>query len=305
MKEKVKPLLDAGNAVEAEAELDRVLEQLKPRAQPAAPQAEQATRSKNTGRSPEQSFSEFSPDKPLFSIGDFGMQLIFTSLDSPIARIKSKLALAKKLIPEWKERGGNGTRIQSLMEKVSQYGSKHKIVQLEKTVDEILSLLGARYAPAENDSVDIHRTERNAFIANAKRFNIAGIEEYMGLSVVEPEQGKANWGQYREDAAAIKKAGVKLVAYLWAQALPKWMKHDSKYVFTGNVVTGLETDSLSIFAPETLSFYDHFFGEASRGIGDLVDIVRMARPTTTASVLIQRDREVINSLRRMLDRDFG
>ena len=34
------------------------------------------------------------------------------------------------------------------MEKVSQYGSKHKIVQLEKTIDEVLSLLGARYTPA-------------------------------------------------------------------------------------------------------------------------------------------------------------
>ena len=109
-------------------------------------------------------------------------------------------------------------------------------------------------------------------------FNIAGIEEYMGVSVMEPERGKSNWGQYREDAAAIKKAGVKLVAYLWAQALPKWMKHDSKYVFTGNVATGLETENLSIFAAETLGFYDHFFGEASREIGDLVDIVRIGSP---------------------------
>jgi hypothetical protein len=278
MQEKVKPLLEAGKPVEAEAELDRVLALLEPNAQPAAPQAEQVTRSKNTGRSPEPSFSEFSPDKPLFSIGNFGMQLIFTSLDSPIARIKSKLALAKKLIPEWTTRGGDGARVQALMEQVSQYGSKRKISQMEKTVDEILALLGAHYARAENESVDMHRTERNAFIANAKRFNIAGIEEYMGLSVMEPEQGKANWGQYREDAAAIKKAGGKLVAYLWAQALPNWMKHDSKFVFTGNVITGLETENLSIFAAETLGFYDHFFGEASREIGDLVDIVRIGSP---------------------------
>ena len=37
MQEKVKPLLDAGKAVEAEAELDRVLEQFSARAQPPLP----------------------------------------------------------------------------------------------------------------------------------------------------------------------------------------------------------------------------------------------------------------------------
>ena len=65
---------------------------------------------------------------------------------------------------------------------------------------------------------------------------------------------------------------------MWIQALPKWVKSDSKYVFTGNVVTGLETQALSIFAPETLAAYDHFFGEARRELGDSVDIVRVGSP---------------------------
>jgi hypothetical protein len=278
MKEKVKPLLDAGNFSEAETELDRVLEQLNQGAKSAAPQAEHPGRSNSTGGSPEQSFSEFSPDKPQTTVGDFGMQLIFNSLDSPIARIRSKMALVKKLASEWIRRGGDGARLQSLMEKVSQYGSKHHFVEAEKTLDEILSLLGARYTPADNASAEMHLKERDTFIANAKRFNITGIEEYMGLSVVEPEQGKANWGQYRQDAAVIKKAGVKLVAYLWAQAFPKWLKNNSTYVFTSNVATGLETENLSIFAAETLGFYDHFFGDASRELAGLVDIVRIGCP---------------------------
>jgi len=212
------------------------------------------------------------------TMGDFGLQLIFNSIDSPIGRIKSKLQLVKKLGPEWKKKGGDGAKLQSLMSKVSKYGERHNFVDAEKTLDEILSLLGASYTPADNASKDIHRKERDGFIANAKKLNITGIEEYMGWSVVESEQGKPDWAMYREDATAIKKAGFKLVAYLWAQALPKWVKNDSQYVFTGNVVTGLETEDLSIFAPQTLGFYDHFYGEASRELGGLVDIVRIGSP---------------------------
>ena len=76
MEEKVKPLFEAGKAVEAEAELDRILDQLKQDAKPAG----------RTGASPERSFSEFPPDKPLTTVGNLGVQLIFGSMDSPIAR---------------------------------------------------------------------------------------------------------------------------------------------------------------------------------------------------------------------------
>jgi len=224
------------------------------------------------------SFAEFAPDKPFMTMGDLGMQLIFHSIDSPIGRIKSKMQLVKTLGPKWAKNGGDVAKLQSLMEKVSQSGKKHKFVEAEKTADEMLALLGASYAPAAHDSVAIHRQERDAFIAHAKQFNITGIEEYMGLSVVEPDRGKSNWGQYREDAVAIKKAGVKLVAYVWAQALPGWMENNSKCVFTGNIAAGLETDDLSVYAPETLEFYDHLFGEASRALGELVDVVRIGSP---------------------------
>ena len=200
MQETIRPLMESGKVIEAEAELDRLLEQLK--SDGLRPETKQGA----------QSFAEFSPDQPQTTMGDLGLQLIFNSLDSPIGRIKSKMQLVKTLAPEWTKRGGNAAKLQSLMEKVAQHGKKHKFVEAEMTVDEILALLGANYKPAANASKDIHRQERDAFIAHAKQFNITGIEEYMGLAVVEPERGKANWSQYREDAAAIKKAGVQLVA---------------------------------------------------------------------------------------------
>lgn len=230
---------------------------------------------------PEQSFSQFSPDKPYTTIGNLGVQLIFDAEDSPMApagRIQYKMQQVQKLGPDWTKNGGDAARLQSLMMKVSQYADNKNYVQAEKTVDEILSLLGASDASLANASKDAHRQERDAYLADAKKFNLTGIEDYIGWSVVEPEKGKPNWGAYREDAAAIKKAGYKFVPYMWIQALPKWVKSDPKYVFTGNVVTGLETQALSIFAPETLAAYDHFFGEARRELGDAVDIVRVALP---------------------------
>jgi len=268
MEEKVGPLFEAGKPKEAEAELDRVLKAL---GQEPAAELEPA-------KPPEQSFSGFSPDKPRTTVGNLGLQLIFHSIDSPIARLMSKMQSVQKLGPEWTKRGGDAARLQSLMRKVSQYGDKQNFVEAEKTVDEILVLLGASDKPTTNASLDSHRQERDALIAAARKFNLTGIEDYIGWPVVEPERGKSNWGTYREDAATIKKAGYKFVPFLWIQSLPKWVKNDSRYVFAGNVVTGLETGAMSIFAPETLAAYDHFYGEAGRQLGDLVDILRIGSP---------------------------
>jgi hypothetical protein len=124
-------------------------------------------------------------DKPYASMGDFGLQLIFNSIDSPIARIKAKIALVKKLPPEWERSGGDAATLQSLMEKVSQYGKKHHFEEAEKTLDEILALIGATFTPADNTVDELHRQERNGFIENGRKFNIAAVEEYVGWSVVE------------------------------------------------------------------------------------------------------------------------
>ena len=81
-----------------------------------------------------------------------------------------------------------------------------------------------------------------------------------------------------EDAAAIRKAGLSFVPYVWIQTLPAWVKNDSKYVFASNVSTGLETEALSILAPQTLAAYDRLYGETQREIGDSIDILRIGSP---------------------------
>ena len=268
MQEKVGPLLDAGKPLAAEPEIDRVLKILGEEPDPGPASA----------RQPEQSFAEFPRDRPRTTIGNLGLQLIFHSVGSPVARIQSKMQLVQKLGPDWMRRGGDPTRLQALMRKVSQHGDRQDFAGAEKTVDEILALIGASDTAAADASEDLHRKERDAFIAEAGTLNVTGIEDYIGWAVVEPERGKSNWRTYREDAVAIKKSGRQFVPFLWIQSLPGWVGKDSGYVFAGNVATGLETGALSIFATETLAAYDHFYGAARRELGDLADIVRIGSP---------------------------
>lgn len=232
----------------------------------------------NPTKQSEQSFSEFPSDKPPLTMGNLGLTLIFNSINSPIARLQSKMQLVQELGPEWIKNGGDAAKLQALGQKVTQYVEAKNFAEAERTADEILSMLGASDKSTANAFEALHREERDAYIADAKKFNLYGIEEYIGWSVVEPEPGKPNWDLYREDATAIRKAGHEFVAFLWIQTLPEWVKNDSKYIFTSNVATGLETEALSIFAPETLDAYDHFFGEAKRELGNQIDILRIGSP---------------------------
>jgi hypothetical protein len=268
MAEKVGPLLDSGKPLEAEAELDRVLKAL----------GQESDGNPEPAKQKEQSFSTFPRDRPRTTVGNLGLQLIFHSVDSPVARIQSKLNAVQKLGPEWARKGGDAAKLQALMLNFSRQGDRSDFVGAEKTIDEILSLLGAKDISLADASLEMHRKEREGIIADARRLNLTGIEDYVGWAVVEPERGTSNWGTYREDAVAIRKAGVKFVPFLWIQSLPRWVKDDSRTVYTSNVGTGRETGALSIFAPATHEAYDRFFGKAKRELGELVDILRIGSP---------------------------
>ena len=139
-------------------------------------------------RQPEQSFSKFSSDKPLLTVGNLGLQLIFHSIDSPIARIMSKMQLVQEHQSEWIKNGGEAAKLQSLMQKVSQYGDAKNFREAEKTADEILALIGESDKSIAYTSENVHRKERDGYIADAKKLNLSGIEEYIGWSVVEPKK---------------------------------------------------------------------------------------------------------------------
>jgi hypothetical protein len=224
------------------------------------------------------SSSGFSSQKPPLTLGNVGLPLMFHSIDSPIGRVESKLHFIQQLAPAWAKEGGDRALLQSMMEKIGEYGSKHRLAEAEKAADDLLAMLGAKDTPVPDDSAQLHRQELDKYLATAKTFNVSGIEEYIGWAAAEREQGEPQWDVYREDAAIIRKAGYSFVPYIWIQTLPTWVKTDPKYVFASNVGTGLETGALSIFAPETLAAYDHLFGQTKREIGGDIDILRIGSP---------------------------
>ena len=233
-------------------------------------------------RQGDRSFSEFSGMTPTLTVGNFGVDMIFNSVDSPIARIQAKSRLVETRAPQWIENGGDSSKLQSMMQEVGKHGNTGDFVGAEKAIDNVLALIdggeGGGGADLEKELQNAHLKEQETFISDTKKFNLTGIEEYVAWSVTEKKGETSDWGFYKDDALKIKSAGVQFAPFLWMQSLPSWAIHNPKYVLTKNALTGLETEALSMYAPETLRAYDHFYGEAKRAFGDTVDRIRIGSP---------------------------
>ena len=212
------------------------------------------------------------------TLGNLGVYPLFDAIDNPIAQLNSKVYFIQQLSPDWIKNGGDAALLQSMVAKIPQYASAGKFAEANQAADDVLALLGAKDVPVPDATEQLHRAQRDSFLATTKTFTLSGIEDYIGWVAVEKDRGIPKWDLYRADAAAIQNAGYSFVPFLWIQTLPAWVKTDPKYVFAGNVATGLETEALSIFAPETLAAYDHFFGDAQWQIGGYADILRIGSP---------------------------
>jgi hypothetical protein len=216
--------------------------------------------------------------RPLLTLGNVGLHVMFQSVGSPVGRVESKVHLIQRLMPEWAKQGGDRALLQSRMEKIGEYASAHRFAEAEEAADEVLAMLGAKDTPMPDDSEQVHRKEVEKYLQSAKDVNVSGIEEYIGWAAAEPEEDVRKWGVYRADATAIHNAGLSFVPYIWIQTLPKWVKSDARYVFASNATTGLETEALSIYAAETLAAYDRLYGETERELGNSIDILRIGSP---------------------------
>ncbi|MEO7141973.1 MAG: IPT/TIG domain-containing protein, partial [Bryobacteraceae bacterium] len=104
------------------------------------------------------------------------------------------------------------------------------------------------------------------------------IEYYVGWGVVEPNRDRWDWNQTQLDAQAIKARGMKFIPFGWVQNLPTWVRNDPSYPRATDVDNGLETDSLSIYAPETKAAYDRFYSNLKTNLGTYVDELRLGSP---------------------------
>ena len=115
-------------------------------------------------------------------------------------------------------------------------------------------------------------------LKTAKELGVTGIEYYVSWGFAEPEEGKWNWSIYKRDARRVKESGFQYIPAIIVQNLPRWVRNNPAYPRASNVDTGLETDSLSIFADKTREAYDRFYAEFAKELGPEVDMLRVWTP---------------------------
>ena len=120
--------------------------------------------------------------------------------------------------------------------------------------------------------------ELTGMLKTARELGVSGIEYHVSWGFAEPEEGKWDWSIYKRDARKIRESGYQYITYVWIQNLPRWVRNNPAYPRASNVDTGLETDSLSIFADKTREAYDQFYAEFAKELGTEVDILRVGTP---------------------------
>ena len=115
-------------------------------------------------------------------------------------------------------------------------------------------------------------------LKTARKLGSTGIEYYVGWGVAEPEEGKWDFSIYKEHARRVKESGYLYIPRVWVQNLPHWVRNNPAYPRASNVDTGLETDSLSIFADKTREAYDRVYAAFAKELGTEIDIVRVGVP---------------------------
>jgi hypothetical protein len=131
------------------------------------------------------------------------------------------------------------------------------------------------------------QSQQTGILNNAATYSLQGIQYYIGWGVIEPTQGQWDWSQTLLDAQTIKAQGLQFIPYGWVQNQPKWVHwvdpnnpgaFNPSYTRAMNTETGLETDSLSIYAPETKAAYDLFYSNLKTNLGAYIDKLRFACP---------------------------
>ena len=269
MAEKVGPLLDAGKPLEAEAELDRVLKAPGPGAgcQSGAGETTGAIlREVSSGQAADDARQPGTSAHLPF--GGFSGRADPVQVErGPEARAgmgeerrgcREAPSLDAQVLPAWRsERLRRGARRRSMR---SSPCSGRGYLRWPMRPWKCIARSGRLSSRTPGDS-----------ISPASRITSAGRSS-------NPSGERRTGARTARTRSPSGRRDVKFVPFLWIQSLPRWVKDDSRTVYTSNVATGRETGALSIFAPETHEAYDRFFGQAKRELGDLADILRIGSP---------------------------
>lgn len=110
-----------------------------------------------------------------------------------------------------------------------------------------------------------------ATLAQMKQQGLVAYEDYVAWGAIEREPGHWDWTQHDHVCDAIKKAGLKYVVYDWVHFPPTWLRNSPHATLMRCAEHHQTTNYLSIFDPQTLVYYDHFYHALARHFGQRID----------------------------------
>ncbi|HWF17826.1 MAG TPA: family 14 glycosylhydrolase [Verrucomicrobiae bacterium] len=104
-----------------------------------------------------------------------------------------------------------------------------------------------------------------------RHFGLVANEDYVAWGAVERAPGQWDWQQHDAMEHNLHAAGLKYVVYNWVHFPPAWLKE--KRTLMRCLEHSKETSYLSIFDPQTIEWYDHFYRNLHEHFGDRIDDV--------------------------------
>ena len=108
---------------------------------------------------------------------------------------------------------------------------------------------------------------------------INAYEDYVAWGAVEREPGKWDWSRQIEVAENQRAGGLEYDPYLWIHNPPMWMREGKlpnepgapdHYTLLRCLEHGEDTQTFSIWDPATVRWFERFYREMRRGLGDRV-----------------------------------
>jgi len=106
-----------------------------------------------------------------------------------------------------------------------------------------------------------------------KGMGLVANEDYVAWGAVEREPGVWNWKQHDDMERALHAAGLRYVVYDWVHFPPTWLRTNGNRTLMRCLEHGQECNYLSIFDPQTIVWYDHFYKNLAGHFTNRIDDV--------------------------------
>jgi hypothetical protein len=109
--------------------------------------------------------------------------------------------------------------------------------------------------------------------ARLKTMGLVANEDYVAWGAVERAPGVWDWKQHDAMEKNLHAAGLRYVVYDWVHFPPVWLRTNSNRTLMRCLEHGQECNYLSVFDPQTIVWYDHFYKNLAQHFTNRLDNV--------------------------------